>query len=143
MRKQKKLQKLVITGRPKHRHFAKGVALSWRSSHNLFLRTVGYGEISEPVLKAFRKALLHKHARKLFIFRAHPFLELTKKPQEVRMGKGRGTKIQKRIFPYVPGQILVEVNTSKRPRLMAACMFSLQKAAKKLPFRTHISIMDL
>jgi ribosomal protein L16/L10AE len=109
MRVRKKPQKLVITGRPKHRHSPKGHALSWRSSRNLFLRSVGNGEISESVLKAFRKALLNKNTRKLFIFRANPFLELTKKPQEVRMGKGRGTKIQKRIFPYVPGQVLVEV----------------------------------
>jgi ribosomal protein L16/L10AE len=143
MRKKKKLQKLVVTGQPKHRHFPKGRSLSWRSSRNLFLRTEGNGEISESVLKAFRKALLNKYTRKLFIFRANPFLELTKKPQEVRMGKGRGTKIQKRIFPFVPGQVLVEVNTTKRPRLKRSCMFSLRTAARKLPFRTRISVMDL
>jgi ribosomal protein L16/L10AE len=143
MRRKKKLQKLVVTGQPKHRHFPAGRQLSWRSSRNLFLRAKGNGEISESVIKAFRKALMNKVTRKLFIFRANPFLELTKKPQEVRMGKGRGIKIQKRIFPYVPGQILVEVNTTKKVRLTASCMVSLQKAARKLPFRTHIGRMDL
>jgi len=142
--KKKKYQKKTdLSSKPLHRLFPKGHTLNWRSSTNLILRSVGYGEVTDKSIKAFRKALLNKRLRRLFIFRAAPFLELTKKPNEVRMGKGHGTKIQKCIFPFNPGQILVEVNLYKKPRLCAKAKVALKIAAKKFPFRVNISQMDI
>jgi len=141
--KRKKQVKTTIDKQPLHRFFPKGHNLSWRSSHNLILRTTGHGEVSERSIKAFRKALLNKRLRKLFVFRAAPILALTKKPNEVRMGKGRGIKISKRIFPFIPGQILVEVNLRKRVRLARSAFYSMQTASRKFPFRTRVSNMDI
>lgn len=143
-RKRKVAQKkTLVQSKPSHLILPKGNCLSWRSSYNLILRTVGAGEVTEANLKAFRKALLNKRLRKLFIFRAAPFLDITKKPNEVRMGKGHGTKIYKRIFPFVPGQILVEVNLLRRVRLTPFAWEALRVASRKFPFRTNISKMDI
>jgi len=133
----------IIQSKPKHRIFPKGVNLSWRSAHCLILRSTGYGEVSESSLKAFRKSLINKHIRRLFTFRAAAFEELTKKPNEVRMGKGRGTKIQRRIFPFVPGQVLVEANLQKKIRFQRSARSAMHVASRKFPFRVKISNMDI
>lgn len=142
-RKKKNVKRTVLQSRPIHRLFPKGHSLECRSSFNLFLRTTGYGKVSAASMKAFRKALLNKRLRRLFIFRATPYLDLTKKPNEVRMGKGHGTKIQDTIFPYNPGQVLVEVNLDRRIRLLARAKGAMQTAARKFPFRVIISRMDI
>jgi len=142
-KKRNKQKPTQILSKPLHLLLPKGRNLKWRSSHNLILRSTGYGEVSEGNLKAFRKALYNKRLRKLFTFRAAPFLEITKKPNEVRMGKGHGTKISKRIFPFVPGQVLIEVNLLRRVRLSLYARKALSVASRKLPFRTRISKMDI
>lgn len=136
-------KRTLVPSKPLHFIKPKGTFLSWRASYNLVLRTTGYGEVTEAAIKAFRKALLNKRLRKLFIFRAAPVLEITKKPNEVRMGKGHGTKIYKRIFPFVPGQILIEVNLLRRVRLTMFAWEALRIASRKFPFRTIISKMDI
>lgn len=142
-KKKKQQVRTILQTRPQYRNFPKGCYLSWRSSRNLILRTTGFGNVTAGSMKAFRKALLIKRLRKLFIFRANPYLDLTKKPNEVRMGKGHGTKIQKTIFPYVPGQVLVEVNVKNKIRLASSAKVALRIAARKLPFRTKIVSMDI
>jgi ribosomal protein L16/L10AE len=142
--KKKKLPKrTLVQGKPLHLILPRGRNLNWRSSYNIILRTTGYGEVSEASLKAFRKALYNKRLRRLFTFRAAPFLEITKKPNEVRMGKGHGTKISKRIFPFIPGQVLLEVNLTRKIRLTPYAFKAMSTASKKFPFRTIISKMDI
>lgn len=142
-RKKKPAKRTILQVRPLHRLFPKGRTLDWRASSNLFLRTTGFGKVSLASIKAFRKALLSKRLRRLFIFRATPYLDLTKKPNEVRMGKGHGTKIQDTIFPFNPGQVLVEVNLDRRIRLTARAKVAMQVATRKFPFRVIISKMDI
>jgi len=140
----KKKHAIVNVTQPKHRLFTKGVALSWRSSFNLLLRPTGNGEVSDKALEAFRKSVKHKKLRRRFVFRAAKAYELvTKKPNEVRMGKGRGTKVSRRIFPFVAGQGLVEVNLFRRIRATQVAKIAMQKAARKLPFRTRVLVMDI
>lgn len=142
-RRKKNVKRTVLTARPKHRFFPKGKTLDVRSSHNLVLRTQGLGNVSAASIKAFRKALLNKRLRRLFIFRGLPFLELTKKPNEVRMGKGHGTKIRDVILPFNSGQPLVEVNLNRRIRLTARARVAMRTAARKFSFRVTISRMDI
>lgn len=142
-RKKKVAKRTIIQTRPKHLLLPKGRILGWRSSTNLVLKTTGFGKVSFSAIKAFKKALMSKKLRKRVIFRASPYLDLTKKPNEVRMGKGHGTKIQDTIFPFSPGQILLEVNLKRRLRLLRSSKFALLKAAHKFRFPVKVLQMDI
>jgi hypothetical protein len=70
---------------PVHRVTSHGNQLSWNSTYNVSIRTTGHGEITDKQQKAFFKCLRIKSLRRIFRFRGLPFVELTKKPAEVRM----------------------------------------------------------
>jgi ribosomal protein L16/L10AE len=104
---------------------------------------MGSNVFSTSAITSFRKAFSNKTLKKHLIFRVNPFHDLTKKPQEVRMGKGRGTRIQKTISPIIPGQVLLEIDVAKRARRARFARRALQIATRKFPFRTRICNMDL
>lgn len=73
-----------------------------------------HGYVSANSIEAFRKVLApyfrKKDARNYkFLIRCYSFLPLTKKPAEVRMGGGKGSKVRRFVSPVRPGQILFEV----------------------------------
>lgn len=70
---------------PTHRITSHGKTLSWDSTRTYCIRTIGHGEITDKQQKAFFKCLRIKSLRRIFRFRGLPFVELTKKPAEVRM----------------------------------------------------------
>lgn len=142
MRKQKNQQRTTVEI-PTHRLSFRGSDLSVQSSYNVIIRASRSSELSDSALKAFKKANSSKRLRKLYISRATPYHELTKKPAEVRMGKGRGVKIQKRIFPFPKGRILFEFNLKRRRRIFYSTVALMKKAAKKLPFPVFIGNTDL
>jgi large subunit ribosomal protein L16 len=90
--------------------------------------------IDSRQLEAARKALVREMKRKgkLWI-RVFPHLPYTKKPAEVRMGKGKGD-----VAGYVavvrPGRIIFELGGIPESVARAA----LKKAAQKLPVLTRI-----
>jgi len=59
------------------------------------------------------------------------------------MGKGRGTRVAKRLLPYVPGQFIAEVNVTSKLRYLRMIRVWLRKAARKLPQRVKLSNMDI
>jgi large subunit ribosomal protein L16 len=80
----------------------------------IVIRSVQYGYLSSNAIEAFRKVLaphFRKKSSKIYKFfiRCYSFLPLTKKPSEVRMGGGKGSKIRGFYSPVRPGQILFEV----------------------------------
>jgi len=67
------------------------------------------GQISSKLLEGFRRTLTRNFNRKGKIWiRIFPRIGITKKPLEVRMGKGKGTP-QFWVAPVKTGQILFEV----------------------------------
>jgi ribosomal protein L16/L10AE len=142
MRKHKN-QPRTIVEIPTHRLSSRGRDLNITSSFNVIIRAVRAHELTESALKAFRKAISSKRLRKLYVNRAVPYHELTKKPAEVRMGKGKGVKIQRRIFPFPAGRILSEFNLKRRRRLFFFTVKLMKKAAKKLPFPVFVGNTDL
>jgi len=132
-RRKKNQKRTTILGKPVHRHNPQGMYLSWRSSKNVIFLTKQYTSLGDHHLKAFRKSLTSKRVRRAFRVCTSPYLDLTKKPSEVRMGKGRGTKISHTIFPLYPGQILFEARAaSLQSQRRIIKMFSV--AGRKLPF---------
>ena len=75
-----------------------------------------------------------KEKRKI-LFRTFPYTFLTKKPLEVRMGKGKGSHY-KWICPIKKGQILVEFRF-RRKKLLDILLL-LRKCKKRLPLKCQI-----
>ena len=69
------------------------------------------------------------------IHRVFPHQSLTKKPQEVRMGKGKGNVYQW-VQVLKPNSIVLEIHVPSRIVAKAA----LKAAANKLPFKTKLII---
>jgi large subunit ribosomal protein L16 len=70
-----------------------------------------------------------------FWFRIFPYTFTTKKPLEVRMGKGKGNHFQW-IAPIKIGQILLEFKLRRRKFL--EILFILRKCKKRLPLKCQI-----
>lgn len=76
-------------------------------SNGIFLCAVGWGKVSLQELEAVKK--MHRRLLgKQIKIRQHVFasVQLLTKPAEVRMGKGKGSKLDKKVAFVKPGQIL-------------------------------------
>jgi len=85
-------------------------------------------------IEAARKTMVREMKRKgklwIMIFPAHPY---SKKPAEVRMGKGKGD-VEGYVARVKPGRIMFEVGGVSEEIARSA----LRKAAQKLPVLTRI-----
>ncbi len=97
------------------------------------LKAVGRGRITSRQIEAARRALTRKVKRggKVWI-RIFPDKPITKKPLEVRQGKGKGN-VEYWVAQVQPGRMLYEMEGI--PEDLAREAFKL--AAAKLPVKTH------
>lgn len=92
------------------------------------------GNLKEQHLEAVRRTLTSKTNRKIKIWlRAFPDYPITKKPSEVRMGRGKGN-VDHWVCKINEGKILFEVSGSNPALLKNALHASLSK----LPIKTRI-----
>ncbi len=96
------------------------------------LKATERGRMTARQIEAARRAMTRemKRAGKVYI-RVFPDKPITKKPLEVRMGKGKGS-VEYWVAQIQPGRMLFEVEGI--PAEVAEKAFSL--AAAKLPFKT-------
>ncbi|BCX80528.1 large subunit ribosomal protein L16 [Methylomarinovum caldicuralii] len=100
------------------------------------LKAVGRGRITARQIEAARRAIT-RHVRrggKLWI-RIFPDKPITKKPLEVRMGKGKGS-VEYWVAEVKPGTVLYEIEGI--PEDVAREAFRL--AAAKLPVKTTFTV---
>lgn len=83
------------------------------------------------IIRAIKRIVRKKH---FLIVRAIPYLELTRKPRDVRMGRGKGNPALK-VFPVRRGDILFEV---KGDFNMHKIMTAFKVASLKLPVNSII-----
>jgi large subunit ribosomal protein L16 len=113
----------------------KNRGLAWRGSDVAFgdfaLQATEASRVSARQIEASRMAIMRsvKRQGKLFI-RVFPDKPVTKKPLEVRMGKGKGS-VELWVCPVKPGKVLFEIAGVTEEQARAA--FKL--AATKLPVR--------
>lgn len=90
--------------------------------------------ITSNQIEASRKVISRSVQKtgKMWI-RIFPDISMTRKPPEVKMGKGKGDPIGF-MFPVKPGRILFEVDGLKRE----AAENTLKKAGAKLPIKTKV-----
>lgn len=102
------------------------------------LMCMGRGWLTARQIEAARRAMTHKLKRggKTWI-RVFPDKPVTRKPAEVRMGKGKGAP-DHHVAVVRPGRILYEI--ADVPHELAKEALIL--AAAKLPFKTKIITVD-
>lgn len=111
-----------------------------RLSQGLYgLRSLESGRITARQIEATRITITRKIKRrgKLWI-RLFPFVPVTSKPVEVRMGKGKGA-VDFFVAPVRAGSILYEI--SGVPKEIA--IQALKSGAKKLPISTKVICRSL
>jgi len=96
------------------------------------LVSMGTARLSARQIEAGRIAISRsvKRGGKLWI-RVFPDLPITKKPAEVRMGKGKGS-VELWVAMVQPGRIVFEINGVSREQAEEA----FRLAAHKMPFKT-------
>jgi len=108
------------------------------------VRSASYAYLSREAIEAFRK-VVSPHFRKRskgrsrFHIRCYPHLPLMKKPAEVRMGGGKGSKLRTFVCPVRPGQILFEISFRAGPW----AKHILRRASRKLNFPVTVSYVLL
>lgn len=76
---------------------------------NFGIKVLKSGRISSQQLETLRKSILRKiKGRGKIWLRVFPYLPVTAKPAEVRMGKGKGS-VEYWCFPINAGRILLEL----------------------------------
>lgn len=106
------------------------------------VRASAHAYISAISIEAFRKVLSPYFRKNLskgskFYIRCFGFLHLTKKPAEVRMGGGKGSKSRGFFCPVRPGQIMFEV-VLRDPKWVSKVF---NYASRKIGVRTSITVI--
>jgi large subunit ribosomal protein L16 len=102
------------------------------------IKSLSYGRISSQQLESARRSMSRKMRRhgKIWI-RIFPYLPVTSKPAEVRMGKGKGN-LKYWCFPIKPGRIIFEFHgissslASEISKLVNSKLPVLTKMIKKI-----------
>lgn len=107
----------------------------------VLVRSLSYGYVSGNSIEAFRKVMApyfrKSTGKHKFFLRCYSYITLTKKPSEVRMGGGKGSKVRGYFSPVRPGQILFEVYAREPDSTKKL----FQAAALKLSVRTVTEIV--
>jgi len=106
---------------------------------SVVVRSKQYGYLSDKSIEAFRKVVSpyfrkKSYFRNAFFIHVYPFVPLTKKPAEVRIGGGKGSKMRGYFAPIKPGQILFSIFILK-PSFSKKL---LNYATQKLSLRTNV-----
>jgi large subunit ribosomal protein L16 len=100
----------VLKAKPTHLSFSKRKLVDYATSINkCWIIASSYSAITKQQIEAGRRYLKKniKDARSINLsVLAFAYVTFTKKPAEVRMGKGKGTKINKQVCPLYPGKII-------------------------------------
>jgi large subunit ribosomal protein L16 len=99
--------------------------------------SVGYGLLSASEIDSARKIIrkmVGKNRKIKILTRIFPYIPLTGKPSEVRMGRGKGSRIRKWVCFVKPGKILFEIKNISYKSAFGA----LTMAAEKLSVNTRI-----
>lgn len=98
------------------------------------IKTTEMGRISARQIESARRAIQRsvKRSGKLWI-RIFPDKPITKKPAEVRMGKGKGS-VESWVAPVRPGRILYEMNGVTREQAQLAFKLAGYKLPVKVKF---------
>lgn len=109
-------------------------------TRRVIVRSAEYAYMRKETIEAFRKVIAPHFRKKAkgfskFYIRCYPYLPLMKKPAEVRMGGGKGSKLRGFVCPIRPGQILFEISFKPFPWALKL----LKHASRKLNVKVSVS----
>jgi ribosomal protein L16/L10AE len=146
-KKTHKKKNINIQGQPRHRDYPLGAKYDCESSYGAFVCSTKNQDLTHKQMLALRKRITSKNMRRKFCTRSNPYLQLTKKPSEVRMGKGRGVKISRTVNPLVYGSIICAVPITlrfRKPDLAGRSVYNtFVRAKRKLPPSYRVYRMDI
>lgn len=107
-----------------------------KKNFNYALKSCSSGYVTLVQLRAMGSYLKRNIKKRTggVMRRIFPYVPMTKKPAEVRMGKGKGSKVYNEIYPIRPGKIIFEL---RRIRASSA-IFYLNLIASKLSVATRV-----
>jgi len=105
-----------------------------KSNNNLCLKALTFGRITSKQIISIRQTI-KKNIKKVGKIKFHifPQTSISKKPKEIRMGKGKGS-VDHWVSKIKTGQILCEIKTESFFKGIKA----LKLAAFRLPLKTKI-----
>ncbi len=103
------------------------------------LKAVERGRLTARQIEAARRAITRRVKRggKVWI-RAFPDKPITKKPLEVRQGKGKGN-VEYWVAQIKPGQVLFEIEGVSEELVLEA----FERAKSKLPFKAELAYREV
>jgi len=120
----------------KHKLSSYGIELrAKRICHGTFgIKALEGGYITAKQIEAARKAII-KHVKKIGILyiRIFPYLGVTNKPAETRMGKGKGG-IAYWVSPVKAGKMLFEISGVSRDKAKEVLLLGAAKLPIKVKF---------
>lgn len=136
---------MFVPRKSKYRKAFKGRMPSQACSGNYLsygeygLKAQGYARIDGKQIESARRCIARVLNRtgKVWL-RIFPSIPVTKKPTDVRMGKGKGP-VEKWVFRVAPGRIIFEVGGCFSEETVK---LALLKASSKLPFLSEIVSID-
>jgi large subunit ribosomal protein L16 len=131
-------KKMKFRKRQKGRLRGKAHRGSTISFGEIGLKTLDHGKLTAQQIESARVAIMRhiKRGGKVWI-RIFPDRPITKKPAEVRMGKGKGSP-EGWYAPVKPGRILYEVTGVS----LELAKEALKRASYKLPVKTVIVVKE-
>jgi len=114
--------------------FYKELTIKHKIRRTVCLVAEDFGRLTVKQLKALKQAITKRIKRKgRVLFNLCAFLPITKKPLEIRMGKGKGS-ISHFVFRIRPGKVLCEIESKYQKRAYYALFY----AKARLAIRTKI-----
>lgn len=111
------------------------VTLRGKERPTVVLYSTEYGFITKQQLEAARKIIRKKTSKRgRLTIKAYPYIPVTKKPKEVRMGKGKGKIAEYGAFVR-PGKPIFELSKAG----VAASTYAFNSARSKLPVASKIA----
>lgn len=98
------------------------------------LKSLDFGRLTSKQIESIKQAItkIIKKTGKLFIH-IFPQTAISKKPLEIRMGKGKGA-VDHWVFKIRPGVLLAEIETN----YISIAIKALNRASVRLPVRTKV-----
>ena len=119
----------------KKNHYAAAQATIARGMYGLQLQENAF--LTPAQLEAVRRVIVRYTQRKVKIwFRQKPTIPVSKKPNEVRMGKGKGKLVKVWGVPAVRGTVFCEIRNYSAYELYPI----LKKCLKKMPYKCLIRL---
>jgi large subunit ribosomal protein L16 len=108
--------------------------LNFKYTNNIYLKALSFGRVNSKQLNSIRQ-IINKNIKKVgkLQFHVFPHTPISKKPKEIRMGKGKGN-VDHLISKIKIGQIICEIKTDFTSRAIKA----LKLASFRFPLKTKI-----